>query len=77
MSKKAKLAAKEKRRHEKSKRKMANKARYEALAGTEANRKKKGGSSAGGSGIKWCRCHSDNCGNIGCKRCFPHLQRAF
>jgi len=76
MSKKAKQMAKEKRRHEKSRRKAASRARYEALKGTAANRKKKG-SEGGAVGVRWSRCHADNCGNIGCKRCYPYLQRAF
>jgi len=77
MSKKAKEMQKQKRRNEKAKRKAANKARYEAIKGTAANRKKKN-NSGGSSGIKWCRCHAEtSCGNIGCKRCFPYLARAF
>lgn len=78
MSKNAKEMQKMRRRNEKAKRKAANSARYDSIKGTAANRKKKSGSDGGSKGPKWCRCHATtSCGNIGCKRCFPNLERAF
>ena len=72
MSKKSKLQAREIRRKEKSGRKAANKAKYQSLAGTAANKKKKSTSEQGG-GIKHAHLIA-NCGNIGCRRCHPEIR---
>jgi len=74
MGKTAKRMRSDKKKQEKRRFKLARRAFYESLRGTSKNKKRKGKCVANNH-PKWSSCHEDNCGNIGCKRCFPYLIR--
>ena len=74
MSKKAKTAAALKRRAEKSRIKAANTAKYESWRDAGQNSKSKRSKLAGQRNRKSPNKHRhaiSDCGNIGCKRCYP------
>lgn len=72
MSKKAKLKNREKRLQEKRSRKAANKARYAELRRLGINSKSKRFQKKKRSVILGDHPFG-NCGNVGCKKCFPDL----
>ena len=70
MSKKSKLASRELRKRAKRSKKDSNQKMFSDMAGSEANKKKKGSSVGGRSSAKHQHAVAD-CGNPGCTRCFP------
>lgn len=72
MSKATKTKNSLKRRAEKRSRRAANTARYASYIGTAQNSKKK--NSKNGKNNIPGHPHLTFCGNIGCAKCFPHLQ---
>ena len=72
MSKATKTKNSLRRRTEKRNRKAANIARYASYIGTAANSKRKNGKNVKNNipGHP----HLSFCGNVGCAKCFPHLQ---
>lgn len=72
MSKKTKTKAAQKRKAEKAKRKAANVAKYQAWrdAGQNPKRAQRNAKCAGPSPNKHLHLIA-NCGNAGCKKCFP------
>lgn len=75
MSTAAKKRNADRRREEKRKRKLANAARYQAMIGTAGNVKRKAGASQPGKKTPGHPHISGECGNIGCRRCFPTVGR--
>jgi len=77
MSKKSKLKNREKRLQEKRSRKAANKARYAEMRRLGINSKSKRFQSGQRKNHKVGSIDhpNGNCGNVGCKKCFPDLYR--
>jgi hypothetical protein len=70
MSKSGRKSHSEKRKAMKKASKMAQKALYESYAKQGRSRKKE---NQGITGVAFNHEH-DNCGNVGCKKCFPRVQ---
>ncbi len=74
MSKATKTKNSLRRRTEKRNRKAANTARYASYIGTSANSKRKNGKNVKNNIPGHPHTKELICGNVGCAKCFPHLQ---
>jgi len=70
MSKKSKKIASDNRRRKKASEKAAQRAKYESYRDSGRNSKSKRFVSSSEKKMR-SRAHVGNCGNIGCKKCFP------